>query len=74
MKVLRPIEIETCCICGEQFDKLKMREIFTGRKKYVCPECWMTGQNEANAAKSSWRKTPTGKATIENMNRRGRKR
>ena len=31
MKVLRPIEVATCDICGEEFDKLKMKRIFTGR-------------------------------------------
>ena len=25
MKRLRPIEVETCCICGEQFDKMDAR-------------------------------------------------
>lgn len=74
MKRLRPIDVETCCICGEKFDKLKMREVFTGRKLYICPGCWTAGQNEANAAKASWRRTPTGKATLEKQNKRGKKR
>ena len=34
MKRIRDIEVETCCICGEKFDKLKMHQMFTGRVKY----------------------------------------
>ena len=53
MKTFRPIYLEKCAICGEEFDKLYMHEIFTGRKQYICRECYARGEKEiANQPKA----------------------
>lgn len=65
MKIVRPIEIEKCALCGEEFDKLKMHEVFTGRVKYICPECKCRGDSQVDARQKDWRKTARGKAIIE---------
>ncbi|MBQ3280807.1 MAG: hypothetical protein IJH41_00210 [Eubacterium sp.] len=46
MKTLRPVEIVTCDICGQELDKLFAYEVFTGRTKYICPECHNKGEHE----------------------------
>ena len=46
MKIIRPVEVVTCCICGEEFDKLTTREIFTGRVKYIRTACEAMGNKE----------------------------
>lgn len=64
MKRLRPIEIETCCICGEQYDKLSMRKLFTGRVKYICQSCYALGNRELEAKRSDWVESARGKHVI----------
>ena len=64
MKVVRPIEVETCCICGEQFDKIRLKEIFTGRVKYICPKCYSNGNRQLDAHKSEWKSSARGKQII----------
>lgn len=66
MKTLRPIEIERCCICGEQFDRLLMHEIFTGRKQYICQECHARGNRQIAAKRESFLASHKGKITVEN--------
>lgn len=65
MKILRPIEIEICAVCGKEFDKLTMREVFTGRVKYICPECERRGDRQVKARKDEQRRSAKGKAIIE---------
>lgn len=64
MKVLRPMEVVTCCICGEEFDKLKMKRIFTGRTKYICPECYNNGHRQVSARRTDFESSPRGKQII----------
>ena len=65
MKILRPIELEKCAICGEEFDKLTMDEVFTGRRQYICRSCKTTGNRQVDARRTEWRKSHRGKAIIE---------
>lgn len=64
MKTIRDIEVETCCVCGEEFDKINLREIFTGRTKYICPSCYDLGQRQADAKTQDWRNSSRGKQII----------
>ncbi len=64
MKRIRAIEIETCCVCGEEFDKLTMNEIFTGRKKYMCQACKNRGNAQIEAKRSELKATRRGKDII----------
>lgn len=65
MKRIRPIEIETCCICGGQFDKLKMKDLNCGRAtKWMCPECYARGNRQLDAKRDEWRRSPKGKHII----------
>lgn len=64
MKAFRSVEIETCCICGEEFDKLYMHEVFTGRRKYICQGCWNRGNSEMDAKHESFRSSYRGKTAI----------
>ena len=72
MKTLRPIRLETCCICGEEFDAVKMREVFTGRIKYICPDCYMRADSQAaarSAAKKNFKRekaAPVGEGSGRN--------
>ena len=54
MKHFRPIEVVECCVCGEEFDKIKMKRMFTGRPKYICPECYNNGQRQVSARRSEF--------------------
>ena len=74
MKRTRDVEVVTCCICGEEIDKIKTRTLFTGRVKYMCPKCEATANKELAGAKSTWRNTGVGKKTIEDMNKLNRRR
>ena len=49
MKVFRPIHLEKCALCGKEYDKLTMYEVFTGRTRYICRECKMRGNKEMDA-------------------------
>lgn len=65
MKIIRPVEVETCCICGQQFDKIKLQEMNIGRKtEYFCPECYARGHNQINAKASTWRRSAKGKEVL----------
>ena len=65
MKVVRPIELEKCTLCGREFDKLTMTEVFTGRVKYICRECAVRGRRQVDAMQQEWRRSSRGKAVIE---------
>lgn len=32
-------ETKPCCICGEEYLRIDMEPIFTGRRQYVCRSC-----------------------------------
>ena len=74
MRRIRDIEVVTCCICGEELDKIKASRIFTGRVKYMCPKCEAMANKELAGAKSTWRNTEVGKKAIEEMNEHSRRR
>lgn len=63
--MIRPIEVERCDICGEEFDKLRMHEIFTGRRKYICMTCMDVGRRQIEERQSEWRKSSKAKQIIE---------
>lgn len=67
MKRIRDIEVETCCICGEKFDKLKMHQMFTGRVKYECSACRARGERQVAGKYKDWRSTAKGKAVISRL-------
>ena len=69
MKTLRPDEIVTCDICGQEFDKLYAYEVFTGRTKYICPECHNKGEHELQVKHERWRNSAKGKAAIKHYNK-----
>ena len=69
MKRIRAIEIETCCVCGKECDKLTMYEIFTGRTKYICRKCKTRGNREMDARIGRARASSRAKAA-EEMKRR----
>jgi len=64
MRNIRPIEVVTCCICGEEFDKIRAKEFFTGRNQYMCPDCHAMGERQLAARKTEWRDSPRGKRII----------
>ena len=71
MKRPRPIEVETCCICGEQFDKIKMRDFSTGiSTKWMCPECYAGANRQMDARRSAWKRSSKGKQVISESNKR----
>ena len=49
MKTIRPIYLERCSLCGEEYDRLTMYKIFTGRTQYICRECKIRGNREIDA-------------------------
>ena len=65
MMEARPIELEKCAVCGLEYDKELMLARFTGRARYVCPECDRRGSKQVKASHREWRKTAKGKAVIE---------
>ena len=65
MKSSEPIELEKCAVCGREYDKELMLERFTGRVRYICPECDRRGNKQVKASRGEWRKTAKGKAIIE---------
>lgn len=65
MKVVRPVFIKTCDVCGEEFDIMYMHKIFTGRTKYLCRECYANGNRQISARQKDWRRSSRGKAIIE---------
>lgn len=36
-----------CWICGAELPEEEARPIFTGRRKYVCPDCYKDGHRQA---------------------------
>ena len=48
MKTLRPTEVVTCCVCGEDVIKEKAESIFTGRRKYMCPGCYAAASRQCD--------------------------
>lgn len=67
MKVFRPIEVTTCCVCGEEFDKIKMKRMFTGRARYICMECYNNGQRQVSARRSEFEESYRGKQIISEL-------
>lgn len=49
MKTIRPIYLEKCILCGEEYDRLTMFEVFTGRTRYICRDCKIRGNREMDA-------------------------
>ena len=70
MSYIRPRYVEKCILCGEEFDKAKMREIFTGRIRYICPACDARGNRQIAAKQTDWRKTYKGKVAIEHCRKK----
>lgn len=64
MKNSETIELEKCVVCGREYEKASMSERFTGRVKYICPECEKRGNRQVKASHAEWRKTSKGKAVI----------
>ena len=64
MKHFRPIEVVECCVCGEEFDKIKMKRMFTGRPRYICPECYNNGQRQVSARRTEFEGSTRGKQII----------
>ena len=69
MKRIRPIKVVTCCVCGGAFDKIRMRELFTGRTKYICPACYAAANRQIEARRSTWESSPKGKQIISESGR-----
>lgn len=70
MRIIRPIEAVTCCVCGEAFDKLKMREIFTGRVKYICPECYAAANKQLDSRRAAWKDSAKDRQILSEMEKR----
>lgn len=68
----RPTELEKCSLCGEEFDKCTMHEIFTGRKKYICQDCMNLGNKEIEAKKTEWRQSSRGRQILEQQKKKHR--
>ena len=64
MKCIRPVEIVTCCVCGREFDKIRMKRMFTGRARYICMECYNNGQRQVSARRSEFEESYRGKQII----------
>ncbi|MCQ2563890.1 MAG: hypothetical protein MJ128_05330 [Mogibacterium sp.] len=64
MKTIRPIEVAECCNCGEEFDIIKMKRLFTGRVRYMCPECYARANRQLSAKRSEWMSSTKGKQAI----------
>lgn len=68
----RPIELQRCSLCGEEFDKYTMHELFTGRTKYICQGCMNLGNKEIEAKKTEWRQSSRGRQIIEQQTKKHR--
>lgn len=56
MKRIRPMEAETCCICGQPFNKEKMKDFHPGKiTKWMCPECYARGCRQVDGRKKAWK-------------------
>lgn len=55
MRTIRPAETEKCLLCGREFDKMYMEEVFFGRKRYICLECKRIGNKQVDARKAACR-------------------
>ena len=64
MKYFRPIEVVECCVCGKEFDKMKMKRMFTGRARYICMECYNNGQRQVSARRAAFEGSTRGKQII----------
>lgn len=62
---IRSTKTVRCSLCGAEIDKLKAKEVFTGRMHYICLACDREGQQQVNAKIKDWRSSPRGKAIIE---------
>lgn len=66
MSRIRNIEVETCCICGEEFDKIRMHDFGIGRTvKWMCPKCYACGNREVDAKNATWKNSVRGKQVIK---------
>ena len=57
MRMLRPMEAETCHICKMQFNKEKMVDVFIGRTVWLCPECYARGCRQVDGRKRAWKES-----------------
>ena len=65
MITIRLIEVEKCCICRQEFDKIKMRDFFLGsRTVWMCPECYAGGNRQLDAKRAAWKNSTKGKSII----------
>ena len=54
--------IKICDICKQEYPEHELEEIFTGRKRYICQECYRSGQNQIQSrVKAQMRKYKKGK-------------
>lgn len=60
-----PMTTVKCTLCGREISAIYAREVFTGRMKYICPECYKQGQGQVTGKIKDWRNTPRGKAAME---------
>lgn len=70
MKVFRPIHLERCALCGKEYDKLTMYEVFTGRTQYICRECKVRGSREMDARVGRARASNKARKAEEKKRRR----
>ena len=54
-----------CMICGEEFMLHDLREVFTGRKRYLCPKCYVNGQREVDEHQYDWFVSTEGKRALK---------
>ena len=73
MNRIRDVETVTCCVCGKECDKIRTREIFTGRVRYICFGCEAAGDKEVKGAHDGWRRSPAGQKVMREIQKRGRR-
>ena len=57
--------VEKCSLCGEEYYRRDMIEMFTGRMKYICPSCYTSGCTEIAKKRQAFRSSARGKQVIE---------
>lgn len=64
------MSIEKCMLCGEEFRDTEMFEVFTGRRRYICPRCRANGYREIYRKQQAFRNTAKGRQIIENAKKK----
>ena len=73
MKMLRPMNVQTCIICHEQFNEDKMHSMNVGRRiEWMCNSCYAGGMKEIESRRTIWnaRKAEQRKRAIPKSDRR----